>query len=61
MYISPVSSFAQTATATSPSIPRLENPLDFSILGLPSYLPGFQYAYSNILALEPKFKQPLSL
>ena len=51
MCISPVSSFPQTASAPSPSIPRLENPLDFSLLSLPSYLPGFQYTYT---ALSPR-------
>ncbi len=48
MCITPASSFAQTAGGDSGPIPLIENLCKFSILGLPSLLPGFFYDFTNL-------------
>jgi len=48
MCITPASSFAQTAGGGSASIPLIEDPNKFSILGLPALLPGFFYDFTKL-------------
>ena len=48
MCITPASSFAQTAGGGSASIPLIEDPNKFSILGLPALLPGFFHDFTKL-------------
>ena len=48
MCITPDSSFAQTAGGGSSSIPLVEDPSKFSMLGLPALLPGFFHDFTKL-------------
>ncbi len=48
MGITPDGSRAQSAGSVFPSIPNLTDPSNFSLLELPSYLPGFNYGFTEI-------------
>ena len=48
MCITPASSFAQTAGGGSSSIPLVEDPSKFSMLGLPALLPGFFHDFTKL-------------
>ena len=48
MCITPVSSFTQSSKASSQGVPPLAKASDFSMLGLPAYLPGFYSDYTRM-------------